>query len=74
MRSIDDAQMVLNNYNQGKLEVININKSSGQVTVRDPSVTGDWRTNGGTTTQESSIFVIKGQGESVTVFPKNPNK
>jgi len=73
MKSYEDAQTVLDNYNAGKLEVVGVNVKNGQITVRDNSVTGLHRTNGGETVQESHIFVIKGQGTSVTVFPKNPN-
>lgn len=51
--------------------MISVDKAKGQVVVRDPSVKGVHRTNGGETSQESSVFVLKGQG-SVTVFPKNP--
>ena len=72
MRSLADAQKVLDNYHSGKLEVLGTKPKNGQIIVRDPSVIGDFRTNGGKTQMESNIFVIKGQGKNVTVFPKNP--
>lgn len=72
MNTLEDAQDVLNAYQNGKGKILDADVKNNKVLFQYDGVTGNHNNKG--TNQNSTTFIIKGKTEGAVVVPTTPGK
>jgi hypothetical protein len=73
LRSVKDAQVVLDEFHSGKARIVGFNIQQNEVIVQSPCIISIHCSAKGRVLLESSIFVMTGK-DTVKVYPASPRK